>query len=117
MDEPFRIDIESLPDFQIVRLEGDLDLSSTPAAKSRLTTALEKGSHRVLVDTSRLGHVDTTGLGLLVWLRKRLSEGKGMLCLVGTTSNFQRLLELTGLASIFTVCKTMEEAKEAVAGE
>lgn len=98
----------------LLGLQGDLDIASVPQAKLLIAPLLADGASRFLLDLSQVEHVDTTGLGFLVWLRKRCTEAGGGLQLAGHNPHFQKLLDLTGLRQILELVDDVGSASEAL---
>ncbi len=84
----------------VVEYVGDIDISVVPEFRRELETALESGCSHVVMDLSRVEYADSSALGLLVWLDRRLTPLGGRLVLAGATRDVTRVLELSGLVSI-----------------
>jgi anti-sigma B factor antagonist len=99
---PFRCDLAPEEGRVLVRLAGELDLSSTPLLDQRLRDALDGGGRQLVVDLRNLEFMDSTGLTLLVrWARGAEQDGYE-LALVRGEPRVHRLFELTGLDAAFT---------------
>ena len=98
---PFHCDLVPEDGRVLMRLAGELDLSSTPVLEQRLREALDSG-RQLVVDLRNLDFMDSTGLTLLVrWARGAEQDGYE-LALVRGEPRVHRLFELTGLDSRFT---------------
>jgi anti-anti-sigma factor len=86
----------------VAYLDGELD---SHAAESMFTQLAPLVSSRrdVVVDLSGLRFVNTTGLVLLERLARCLADKGGSLCLAEPSAPVRRLLDITGLATRFTV--------------
>jgi anti-sigma B factor antagonist len=91
----------------LVAVEGEIDLATAPALKSALMDLLPKGFSRFVIDLSGVGHMDSTGLGVLVGFRRRLADDS-RLAVAATRANVRAVIELTGLD--FQLCETVEAA-------
>jgi anti-sigma B factor antagonist len=98
-----------------IEMGGQLDLYSTPAFKQRVAAVLEQGKTHVIVDLAGVTFMDSTTLGVLVGMLKRLRSLDGALALVVTDYDIERLFKLTGLYGTFTICRSRDEALEALA--
>ena len=63
-----------------------------------------------MVDFTRTGYIDSSGLGVLVSMSKKIREQGGELRLAGLNEDLQTLFELTKLDTLFAITKTPEEA-------
>jgi anti-anti-sigma factor len=102
LPDPFRCEIVPEDGRVLVRLAGELDLSTAPLVEERLREALSRGGRQLVVDLRDLDFMDSTGLTLLVrWARGAERDGYD-LALVRGEPRVHRLFELTGLDSAFT---------------
>jgi anti-sigma B factor antagonist len=72
--------------------------------------ALDAGARKFLIDFSRTGYIDSSGLGALVALSKRVRELGGELRLSGLNEDLRSLFELTKLDTLFPIADTPEQA-------
>jgi anti-sigma B factor antagonist len=93
----------------VVAVAGELDLATAPTLKTELIKSLARGYRDVVLDLSRVAHMDSTGLAVLIGLRERIKDD-GRLALAGTPETVLRVLELTGLTGQFELVATVEEA-------
>jgi anti-sigma B factor antagonist len=102
LPDPFRCEIVPGDGRVLVRLAGELDMSTVPILDEHLREALAAGGRRLVVDLRGLEFIDSTGLTLLVrWERGAEQDGYD-LALVRGEPRVHRLFELTGLDSRFT---------------
>jgi len=99
---------------RVIVVEGEIDLYTAPLLEERTTHVLEEGARHMVVDLSRVGFIDSTGLGILVDALKRLRRSGGTLSLVVTDYDIERLFELSGLKSSFQMYRSREEALESL---
>jgi anti-sigma B factor antagonist len=97
-------------DIAVVTLEGEIDLYTAPEFREVLLRGIDEGARRVIVDLSSVTFVDSTALGVLVGGGKRLRLHDGALLIVCGLDGIRRILEVAGLAGVFAVHGTLEEA-------
>lgn len=86
----------------IVRLDGELDVSTAPKLHEVLADAVsQEASGPVILDLSALSFVDSTGLSVLVSTNNRLKDSGRILILQSAQPIVRRLLEVTGLTEVF----------------
>ena len=62
-----------------VALIGELDVSSAEVFKKSLNDLVDENSQNIKIDLDRLEYIDSTGLGVMVGVLKRLKvNGKGI---------------------------------------
>jgi anti-sigma B factor antagonist len=93
----------------VVAVEGELDLATAPDLKSRLAQLLGEGCRDFVLDVSQVGHMDSTGLGVLIGLQLRLG-GEGMVAIAAAPHNVVVLFEVTRLDGRFPVFSTVDDA-------
>jgi anti-sigma B factor antagonist len=88
---------------------GDLDVYTAPRLRDCLLDLLAQGHRAVAVDLNAVEFVDSAGLGVLIAALRRFGSDSGLLSLVCTSAPIIRLLELTGLTSVFTIVASAQE--------
>jgi len=110
-DRPqFRAELsQHADDVAVVTVEGEVDLYTAPEFKEVLLGAVDEGARHVIVDLSAVTFVDSTALGVLVAGGKRLLDD-GWLRIVCHDDRIRRILEIAGLAGVFALFLTLDEA-------
>jgi anti-sigma B factor antagonist len=108
--EDLSIHVHVLDDVQVFELTGSLDIATSPTVRASLTEASQRGSHRLIVDLTRVDFLDSTGLGALIGGQRRAKEFGGEVRLVAQEGQILRLLRITGLLKVFAVYPTLEDA-------
>ena len=94
----------------VVDVEGEVDVFTAPKLREQIIALLTGGSNRVVVNLEKVGFMDSTGLGVLVGGLKRVKEREGTLALAGAHGTVLRVLNVTGLNSVFPMHDTVEQA-------
>jgi anti-sigma B factor antagonist len=94
----------------VVQVDGQLIVGNRHELKDLIQAALETGERRLLIDFSRTGYIDSSGLGALVSISKRVRESGGELRLSGLNDDLRSLFELTKLDTLFAITETPEQA-------
>ncbi|MDO8915605.1 MAG: anti-sigma factor antagonist [Coriobacteriia bacterium] len=84
----------------VVHIDGDMDMSVVPAIRSAVDAAVDLGCTCVVLDLSGVTYADSSALGLIVWMDRRLQPLDGRLVLAGADRNVNRVLELSGLVGL-----------------
>lgn len=93
----------------MVTVEGELDLFTAPSLKQMLLDELHAGSSRLVVDLSLVTFIDSTTLGVLVGVTRRLDED-ARLAIVCARPNVRKIFEFSGLDGTFAIFATLDEA-------
>jgi anti-sigma B factor antagonist len=91
-------------------VDGQLIVGNRHELKQKVLDALEGGARRFVIDFTQTGYIDSSGLGVLVSLSKKIREQAGELRLAGLNEDLQTLFELTKLDTLFTITRTHQEA-------
>lgn len=94
----------------IVGVDGQLIVGNRHDLKKRVLDAMESGDRRFVIDFSETGYIDSSGLGVLVSLAKKIREVGGDLRLAGLNDDLQTLFELTKLDTLFAIVPSVDEA-------
>ena len=94
----------------VVHVEGQLIVGNRQELKDLVQVAVDQGERRILIDFSRTGYIDSSGLGALVSISKRIREAGGELRLAGLNEDLRSLFELTKLDTLFTISETPQQA-------
>jgi anti-sigma B factor antagonist len=90
-------------DVCVVSVEGQLIVGNRQDLKQRVLDELERGERRFLIDFWGTGYIDSSGLGVLVSLSKRIRELNGELRLTNLNDDLKSLFELTKLDTLFQI--------------
>jgi anti-sigma B factor antagonist len=95
----------------VFKLRGSLDIATAPTVRAALSESADKGGNHVIVDLSQLEFLDSTGLGVLIGAHRRAAEHGGSFRLIVTDGPILRLLNITGLVSVFSVYQSLDDAR------
>ena len=96
----------------VIEVDGQLIVGNRQELKQKVLEEAEAGARKILVDFAKAGYIDSSGLGVLVSLAKRMRELGGDLRLANLNDDLQTLFELTKLDSLFQIADTRERALE-----
>ncbi len=94
----------------IVQVEGELIVGNRQELKDKVLDRLESGDRRFLIDFTSSSYIDSSGLGVLVSLSKKIREAGGALRLAGLNEDLRTLFELTKLDTLFQIADTRARA-------
>jgi len=108
-------DIEDTDTAVLTLLDPHLDYTCSDEVKARLGQAVtelaeETGKTRFVVNLGNVDALDSSGLAVLISLRKKLHAVGGVLVICHLCTMIRRLFELTGLDRAFDIFETEDEA-------
>jgi len=89
--------------------EMRLTASAAPGLKTALTNEIEAGRSRLVLDLGKVSFIDSTGLGALVGLLKRVGM-RGELVVCGVQPAVEQMFRLTRMDRVFRIFRTADEA-------
>jgi len=94
----------------VMEIEGQLNVGNRQELKQKMLDELEKGGKKFLIDFDKTGYIDSSGLGVLVSLSKKIREQGGELRLANLNDDLKTLFELTKLDTLFQIAESRERA-------
>lgn len=91
----------------------NLNYANVEAFKSQILSALTPGMS-VILDFAKLDFIDSAGLTVLIYLRKKILESNGTLKLANVGEKIIKLMEITRLHRIFEIHDSLESAIRSV---
>ena len=96
MDELLSLTIEPAESGSVVKLAGELDLSTTPILRDRLATL----AGDVVVDLTDVSFLDSRAIALLVAEHRRRVDAGAHLVVKGSSSRALRTFAVTGVDQV-----------------
>lgn len=107
------VDVTERGPWQVVAVDGEIDITTAPHFRERLFEVIEGGHDRVVVDLNGVDFLDSTALGVMVGAHKRLRDSGAGLVIACSQPSILRVLDVTGLSTVFTVRDTVDAAVSA----
>lgn len=98
-----RVTTRSVGDRTVIAVAGEIDLYTAPKLQSELMSALSQSPARLIVDMSGVEFCDSTGINVLLAAHRQARERGGELQLAGPGSATRKVLQVTGLETVFNV--------------
>ena len=100
--EKAEIDIVDTENGALARLNGRIDIDSSPAVRDRLLAVLQSRDLTILsIDLSAVTHIDSSGVATLIEALKIARGRRTQLRLQGLHDRLHRLFDSTGILSLF----------------
>ena len=94
----------------IIEVGGEIDVYTAPKLRDKITELVSDGNYHIVIDMERVDFLDSTGLGVLVGGLKKVRAHDGSLELVCNQDRLLKIFRITGLAKVFTIHPSAEEA-------
>jgi anti-sigma B factor antagonist len=94
----------------VVGVDGQLIVGNRHELKQEVLGALDEGSRKFIIDFASTGYIDSSGLGVLVSLSRKIAETGGQIRLAALNEDLTTLFELTKLDTLFELYDSVESA-------
>ena len=106
------IETERIGPNLIVRVDGELDLETSPIFREKVESKLNQYEmiKHLILDLQKVNFIDSSGLGAILGRFKRLSQQGGRVSAVNVSPQVQRIFELSGLLKIMKIYSDRQQA-------
>ena len=109
-DEALSVDVSFEERACVVRVTGDMDITTAEQLRTRLLQLADEGHVNQVLSLEGDVFIDSAGLGAVVSIRRRLQVLGGALVLACSNELVLRLLRLTSLDKVVAIHPTAQEA-------
>ncbi|GII31314.1 STAS domain-containing protein [Planotetraspora mira] len=95
----------------IVELDGEIDISTSPALRERLLRTMRRSTSLLICDLSRVSFCDSSGMAVLVGIQRRARAMGITMGLAAPRPPEAELLRLTGLDRGFTLYENVSDGQ------
>ena len=93
-----------------VEVDGRLVAAIAPNLREEILEKMGEGTN-VLFDLSRMVHIDSSGLGVLVQILQKAKAGGGKVVLAALQSGPKIVFDITKVSRVFEIVPTVADAK------
>lgn len=87
----------------LFEVSGELDISCSEYLKDEINKKLDEKYTDIKFDMSNLSYIDSTGIGILVGIMKKLKENEKNIFIVKAKDNVKKIFGITGLDKIISM--------------
>lgn len=87
----------------VVIPEGEIDIYTSPKLKEKLLEALKDKETDILINCKKVDYIDSTGLGALISILKKVRENNNKIYMENVKSNIRKLFDITDLDKVFVI--------------
>ncbi len=92
-----------------VKIMGEVDIYTSDKVKETLNEMIEEKKSEIQIDCKELSYIDSSGLGVLIGILKKLKEEGKNLVVLNARPNILKLLSITGLDKVFVIKENQNE--------
>jgi len=99
------LEIESKIQDSIIEIKpiGEVDIYTSPELKNQIFSLIEERNTSIIIDGESLEYIDSTGLGVLMSIYKKMQENSLNLEIINLKPNIYKLFDITGLNKVFNI--------------
>ncbi len=94
---------DDIKDAWIIDVYGEIDIYTSDELKDSLIESISSKSKDIILNASNLEYIDSTGLGVLIGILKRLKSDAKDIYIINAKQNVRKIFNITGLDKIFKV--------------
>jgi anti-sigma B factor antagonist len=102
-------------DVCVLHVSGEVDFDAAPQFKRQITSRIDAGERRIVVDLSCVTFIDSTAIGVLIAAIRRLEAAGGSLSLACANDEVRGIFEAVGLENVVALHLCTEDACAALA--
>lgn len=102
MSLEYKITKESLNEIEI-NLLGEVDIYTSPGLKDYIINLIDNRKNNIKINAENLEYIDSTGLGCLMAVYKKLNEYNLTMEIYNLKKNIYKLFDITGLNKVFDI--------------
>jgi len=102
------------PGYAVLSVTGDVDAGTEQHFRDALTSVLTHGVLRIVVDLSRVDFMSSAGIGVVMGVRRVLSDAGGSVVLASPHGQVAQVLSMTGVAEVIPVTASLADAVAAL---
>ena len=110
MNQEIVINLETLKDVTIFRMDGDLTTVSEPFLNEAYENADGQGAEKILLSFSEDAYINSGGIALLIQLLARTSQKNQLVAITGLSAHFQKIFKMVGIHKFASIYSSVDEA-------
>lgn len=83
--------------------EGEIDIYTSPKFKEEVLNKFDSKETDILINGEKLAYVDSTGLGVLISILKKLKDNGYKVYLSNIKPNIRKIFDITELDKLFII--------------
>ena len=102
--------LDSKSEIRLIRFQGAILRKDSEIMEQELVISPDFNSKKIVLDLTRVHHICSSALGVLVSLKRKLKSQNGDVKLVISDDDIKQVFEITMLDKVFQIHDTVEQA-------
>ncbi|MFT5168739.1 MAG: anti-sigma B factor antagonist [Saprospiraceae bacterium] len=99
-------------DAKVISFIGNLDTNTSPDAETQLTSLINEGVLKIVINLEQLDYISSAGLRVLLSTTKSIKSKGGGCHMCNLNEMVQEVFDISGFSMIFSVYQSSEAAVE-----
>lgn len=108
----FAIEAKSDSGCFILKVIGELDISTAPRLNDKLMELLNSRRPDCIIDLSETNYLDSSAFHVLIKCHRQVLKQGGKMALAGLQPSVERIFKIAHLTELFSIFDTVEDARE-----
>jgi len=108
-EDDLQIEIVEKDNWQILKIKSELNIKNSYKLKLIVDRKIEEHKDNLLLDLSRLNYMESVGIGILIYIRKRIAEVKGECKFLIPSRRIRKLINMINLDKYFEIYDNINE--------
>jgi len=98
-----KIELKNIDSTMEIAPVGEVDIYTSPELKNKAFELIEEKKTNIIINGERLEYIDSTGLGVLMSIYKKIQENNLKFEIINLRPNIYKLFDITGLNKVFNI--------------
>lgn len=108
------IEVSTVDNVTILKPEGEISVRTLVELRKIFEKTVKVSNAKIAIDCQKVKFLDSSGIGLLVNVSRRLKDQNGSLGLYGCNEDVKDIIYLSGIHDIIPIFNSFEEVKKAI---
>lgn len=101
-------------DYYVIKIDGDVDASSSIYLDEAIDEAVTNGHKKILIDGEHLNYISSAGLGVFMSHIQEFEINQINLVIFGLTEKVKNVFQILGLDQLIQIVDSKSQAKELI---
>lgn len=108
--ESFNVEESFEGDIAILAVKGKLDSSLSCSLEKKAFNLINEGHSKLILDLSEVGYINSSGLRMLLSIKKQIKSLPGKLIVCSLTPEVLEIMKICGFDHVLEISESKEEA-------
>lgn len=106
----FDLNVSERDECAVLAVTGELDVATAPQLRQEAVRLTTLGQSRIVIDLSGVDFLDSTGLGVIVGVLKRVRTHGGDLAVAGAEDHVRKVFDITRISDVVSMYDNADDA-------